>query len=191
MKPALDRSAWFRRFARNVALWLVPSAVAWLVLTPFYNVFLTKSTENLVRLTEGPAVTRLQVKDTHYFVVTRTDLPTSRGFLSSVRVTDTHFPLIMTLAFFLAVPAVSWRRRLENLGWASLISIFFHILSLLLWVKFVYVGNPQVRELEAYSSLQVNGWGLAKHLADLPFKFAMPLLLWSAFYIRQLLPTQR
>ena len=31
--------------------------------------------------------------------------------------------------------------------------------------------------------------GMAKHLADLPFKFGLPLGLWVAFYLRELLPS--
>ncbi|MEM9553465.1 MAG: hypothetical protein AAGC60_04350 [Acidobacteriota bacterium] len=177
---------WALRFAQRVMLWLIPVAVLWIAITPFYNRFLTQSAENLVRLTERPSVTRLQIKDTHYFVITRSDLPASQGFLDSVRVTDTHFPLLMLGAFFLAVPGIPWRRRLENLGWAVLIAIFFHIFSLFLWVKFIYATQLGDWSLENYGPLARNVWGLSKHLADLPFKLALPILLWAAFYFREL-----
>jgi hypothetical protein len=173
-----------------VAAWLIPVAVAWLFLTPYYNLFLTLSAENLVRLTESPAVTHLVVHDRHHLVITRTDLPSSRGWLHSVRTTDTHFPLILLGAFFLAVPGIPWRKRLENLGWALLISIFFHILSLFFIVKFVYATQLGSWSAEHYGSFARNFWGLSKHLIDLPFKFAMPLLLWAAFYLRHLLPNR-
>lgn len=177
------------RFVRGVILWLLPVAMLWLLATPLYNAFLTKSTENLVRLTENPKVTRLLAhEEHHYFLISRTDIPSSRGWLHSVRITDTHFPIIMMWAFFLAVPAVPWRKKLENLGWATLISIFFHIISLLFWVKFVYTTQLGAWSAEHYSSWQINFWGMSKHLLDLPFKFAMPLLLWAAFYIRLMLP---
>ncbi len=189
MKRAARRPAgdWSLRFARGVALWLLPAALLWTLATPFYNVFLTESAENLVRLTERPAVTVLHVHDEHHFVISRSDQPSSRGWLYSVRTTDVHFPLIMLIAFFLAVPGVPWRQRLENLGWALLIAVFFHILSLFLWVKFAYATQLGSWSLENYSAWQRNFWGMAKHLADLPFKFAMPLLLWAGFYLRQLM----
>lgn len=182
------RRAWASKFVRNVLIWLLPAAVVWVILTRFYNPFLTKGAENLVRLSEGPAVTRLHVKDVHYFVITRTDQPASRGYLNSVRVTDTHFPLIMTFAFFMAVPGVPLRKRLENLGWATLISVFFHILSLFLWVKFIYATQMGEWSAANYGAFQQNFWGLSKHLADLPFKLALPILLWASFYFKQLLP---
>ncbi len=182
------QGVWAYVFVRNVLLWLIPVAVFWLLLTPFYNRFLTQSTENLVRLGERPSVTRLQIHQTHHFLITRTDMPPARGSLGSVRITDTHFPLIMLGAFFLAVPGVPWRRRLENLGWAVLASVFFHILSLALWVKFIYSTQLGSWSAANYTPFWQNFWGLAKHLADLPFKFALPLGLWAAFYLRNLLP---
>lgn len=186
--PAADRRAFARRFAAGMALWLVPVALVWALATPFYNRFLTRATENLLRLAESPNVTRLAVTRTHYFLITRTDFPPSRGQVSSVRVTDTHFPLVMLGAFFLAVPGVGLRRRLGALGWAALISAFFHIVSLFFWVKFVYATQLGDWSAEHYGPWGQNFWGLGKHLLDLPFKFALPLILWAAFYLRLLLP---
>lgn len=181
-------ASWSRRFVLAAVLWLIPVAAIWSLLTPAYNTFLTESAENLVRLTESPRVTRLLVHDDHHLVVSRTDVASARGWLESVRTTDVHFPLVMLGAFFLAVPGVPWRQRFENLGWAALFSVFFHIVSLLFWVKFIYTTQLGEWSAEHYNAWQINFWGLGKHLLDLPFKFAMPLLLWSAFYLRELLP---
>lgn len=183
-----DRRNFAQRFLRGVLLWLVPVIVVWAVLTPAYNRFLTEATENLVRLTERPSVTRLAMSDPHRFVIRRADYATDRPFLGSVRVTDTHFPLIMLGAFFLAVPGVAMKKRLENLGWAALISIFFHIVALFFWVKFVYATQLEEWSLRNYGVFGRNFWGLGKHLIDLPLKFALPLALWAAFYLRRLLP---
>ena len=182
--------SWSWRFVLGVTLWLIPVAAVWSLLTPVYNRFLTESAENLVRLTESPRVTRLLAHDDHHLVVTRTDYATARGWLGSVRTTDVHFPLVMLGAFFLAVPGVAWRRRLENLGWATLISIFFHIISLLFWVKFIYTTQLGAWSAVHFDTWQINFWSLGKHLLDLPFKFALPLLLWTAFYLRELMPAR-
>lgn len=179
------RRGWATRFIRNVVLWLIPVAVVWLLVTPFYNRFLAQSAENLVRLTESPSVTRLDITETHSALVTRSDRA-SEGVLGSVRVTDVHFPLLMLGAFFLAVPGVPWRRKLENLGWATLLSIFFHIVNLFLWVKFIYATQLGQWSLEHYDAFLRNAWGLSKHLVDLPFKLALPILLWVVFYLREL-----
>lgn len=185
----MPRSEWARRFVVGVAVWLVPVAIAWIVLTPYYNRFLTTSAENLVRVAESPNVTRLTVHDRHHLVIQRSDysIP-DKPWLASIRTSDTHFPLIMLGAFFLAVPGVGWRRRLENLGWALLISVFFHIVSLFFRVHFVYATQLGEFSRENYGPLASNLWGISSHLLELPFKFALPFLLWAAFYVRQILP---
>ncbi|NJL27541.1 MAG: hypothetical protein HC897_06400 [Thermoanaerobaculia bacterium] len=185
--PQASPGSWYGRFVRNLLLAFVPVVVVWALVTPFYNVFLTRATENLVRMTESPRVTRLEVRKTHYFVITRTDFPTAKGFLESVRITDAHFPLLMLGVFFLAVPGVAWKRRLQNLGWGLLISVFFHIVLLLFWVKFVYSTQLGAWSLEHFGPFARNFWGLGKHLLDLPFKFALPFALWAAFYLGDLL----
>ena len=180
---------WSLRFVRAVLVWLIPVAVVWVLATPWYNAFLTTAGENLVRLTEDPSVTRLLFsEDKHHFLITRTDVASAKGPLGSVRITDTHFPLLMLWAFFLAVPGVPWRKRMENFGWATLIAIFFHIISLFCWVKFVYATQLGAWSAENYNTFQINFWGMAKHLLDLPFKLALPLVVWAAFYFRLLLP---
>lgn len=185
-----ERQVWVRRLVVGILLWLVPASLIWIALTPIYNPFLTQATENLVRMTESPSVTRLLNQAPHHFLISRTDVPSPKGWITSVRVTDTHFPMVMMIAFFLAVPGVPWKIKLQNLGWALLFLIFFHLFSLFLWVKFVYSTQLGEFSMTHYSALQRNVWGLSKHLADLPFKLGMPLILWTAFYLRQLLPSR-
>ncbi len=187
-QKANSQQTWPLRFTRGLLIWIVPIAAVWIFATPIYNRFLTKAAENLVRLTESPSVTRLQGSETHFFLITRSDMPMPRGYLAKVRVTDTHFTLIMLAAFFLAVPGVPMRKRLEPLGWAVLISVCFHILSLFLWVKFMYATQLGAWSMEHYGAFARNFWGMSKHLADLPFKFGLPVLLWAFFFLGEMLP---
>ena len=53
------KHSWSRRFVLRGVLWLIPVSLLWTLITPTYNVFLTTSAENLVRLTEDPNATRL------------------------------------------------------------------------------------------------------------------------------------
>ena len=53
--------SWASRFLRNLLLWAVPVTLVWILLTPYYNRFLTVSAERLLRLTESPAATGLTV----------------------------------------------------------------------------------------------------------------------------------
>lgn len=177
------------KLLRRAILWFVPAMLLWLLITPYYNLFLIGGTETLVRVSEDPSVTRLAPKETHYAVITRTDRPASKGAMGSFRVTDIHFPFLLLWALFLAVPGVPLKSRLEAVGWASLLLIFFHLTDAFLWVKFIYATQLGAWSAENYSSFQQNFWGLSKHVADLPVKFGLPLALWVAFYYRQLTRT--
>lgn len=178
------------RLVRNVLLWLLPVLALWLALTPVYDRFLMIAGGNLVRLVESPDVTELlpAAQDRHYAVIHRRDFPPSRANVSSFRVTDLHFHLVLLGALFLAVPGVPWRHRLASLGWAALAAVFFHLLLVLFWVKFVYATQLGAWSAEHYGAFARNFWGLGKHLLDLPFKLALPFALWAAFHLDLLLP---
>lgn len=186
-KAKPERELHLSRFLRRLLLWLLPVVAVWVFVTPFYNVFLVTAGENLSHLAESPNVTELSRRDVHRVVVERKDHPRAITGPLGFRVTDLHFPLVLLGALFLAVD-VPWRQRLENLGWAILISIFFHIALVFLWVKFLYATQMGSLSMELYGPLAREFWGMAKHLADLPVKLALPLALWAAFYLRRLLP---
>lgn len=185
--PPRDRRSWAGRLIRNILLWIVPVWLIWTVLTPVYNRFLKTAAENLLLLTESPNVSSLLVQDPHTTHIRRRDFPPSRSLVGTVRVTDLHFHLVLLAALFLAVPDVPWRERLANLGWAVLISVFFHLLLLFFWVKFVYATQLGSWSLAHYGPFARNLFGLGKHLLDLPFKLSLPLVLWAAFYIHRML----
>lgn len=176
--------SWAGRLVRNLLLWLLPAVAVWVLCTPFYNRFLALAGERLTRAGEFPAVTRLYIQDTHQVLVTRSDLSGKDGFVYRFRITDLHFNLILTVALFLAVPAVERRRRAENLGWALLISVVFHILIVFFFVKFVYSTQLGAWSNEHYGPVAQNLWGFGKHLLDLPFKLALPFILWAGFYFQ-------
>lgn len=181
-----DRRTWFSRFARNVLLALIPVIIVWVVVTPIYNRFLATAATNLTQLIESPNRTRLVSHDRHHAVVVRNDLSTPKGFLSSVRMTDLHFNWLMLGALILATPNLPLRRRLRDLGVATLALALFHVLLAFLWVQFILATQLGSWSLEHYGAFGRNGWGLAKHLADLPFKFGLPLALWVGFHLRAL-----
>ena len=190
MSSTVDRT-WPRRLVVGVFLGFIPAWIVWVAITPFYNRFLAVSAENLLHLTESPDVTSLlpqQNDPTHRVVVTRTDFPPASSKVHQVRVTDIHFHLVLLTALFLGVPGVPWGKKLSRLGAAALIAVFFHILLLFLWVKFVYATQLGEWSMQNYGAFSRNAYGLGKHLLDLPFKLALPLALWAGFYLRTLLP---
>lgn len=176
---------WVDRLVRGILLWAIPCAVVWVAITPLYNRLLAGWTERLVRLSERPAVSRVEMQDRHYSAVRRSDYAGDK-FLYRIRVTDIHFNLILTGALFAAVPGIAVKRRMTNLGWALFASLLFHILLFFFFVKFVYATQLGTWSAEHYGAFAQNFWGLGKHMLDLAFKFALPFILWVGFYYSEL-----
>jgi hypothetical protein len=186
MTTAPDRRAWFNRFVRNLLLALIPVAVVWTVITPWYNRFVATAGSNLVQLIESPNRTRLVPHDRHHAVVVRNDINTKKGFLSSIRTTDIHFNWIMFAVLVLATPTLPLSRRLRDLGVGTLAMALFHVVLAFLWVQFILTNQLGSWSTSNYGPFAQNAWGLAKHLADLPFKFGLPLAVWAALHLREL-----
>jgi hypothetical protein len=181
-----SRAAWAVRLARGVLLWAIPCGVVWVLATPIYNRLLAGWAERLVRLSERPAVSRVEMQDEHYAAIRRSDYAGDKH-LYRIRVTDLHFNLILTGALFAAVPGIERKRRLTNLGWALFASVLFHVLLFFFFVKFVYSTQLGAFSSQHYGAFAQNFWGLGKHMLDLAFKFALPLILWAGFYYREFL----
>jgi hypothetical protein len=187
MRP---RGSWAARLVRNTLLWLLPVWAVWSVLTPFYNRFLLTASENLLHITESPDVTDLVPMGRHDAWLTRRDLPPGKSLVHAFRVTDVHFHLVLLGALFLGVPGVPWRRKLENLGWAVLVTVFFDLFLCFFVVKAAYATRLGAWSLAHYGPFARNAWGLARHLFDLPFKLGLPLALWAVFYLERMLGEQ-
>jgi|HubBroStandDraft_3_1064219.scaffolds.fasta_scaffold192877_1 hypothetical protein len=187
-----SRPAWSpAALARNTLLWLLPVAVVWVLLTPFYNRLLLRCGEQLLHLAEHPAVTALPPRGAHDAYVQRLDFPPAKSLVYGFRVTDLHFPLVLLGALFLGVPGVPWRERLRNLGLALLATLAFDLVLVVFYVKACYAAQLGAWSLAHYGPVARNLYAQGKHLLDLPFKLALPLLLWCAFYLPRLLAARR
>ena len=184
-------TGWTQALTRRLLLWLPLSLLLWTLLTPAYNRFLIEATGNVVGLLERPNATRLERLDRHYMLVSRMDGTAGGQLPRKVRVTDVHFHLVLLAGLFLAVPGVPLRRRLANLGTASLVAVIFHIVDLFFWVRFLYATQLGAWSVANYGPIAQNFYGLGKHLLDLPVKLGLPLLLWGVYYFRELLPAPR
>jgi hypothetical protein len=174
------------RFALRVLAWSLPAALLWLLLTPFYNLFLVHAAERLVRLGERPSITQLELSRGHHAVITRSDTRAGGRLPYSFRITDVHFPLVLLLALLLAVPDLPGRERLSQLGYGLLLMAVFHVVDVLFWVKFAYATQLGDWSLRHYGPWARNFWGMGKHLLDLPVKLALPLLIWCWFHLGRL-----
>lgn len=179
--------SWAGRLVRNVLLWTIPAWAAWMLLTPVYNRFLLTAAENLLQISESPNVTDLFPRGRHDALIVRRDFPPAKSLVQSFRVTDLHFHLVLLAALFLAVPDVPWRKRLENLGWAVLVTVFFDLFLCFFVVKATYATRLGAWSLAHYGPFARNFYGLVRHLLDLPFKLGLPLLLWAGFYLGRML----
>jgi len=184
--PRPPRRGWAARLIRNSLLWMVPVAALWWLATPVYNRMLLSSAGGLLSLFEHPAVTELLAKGDHDAYVVRRDFPPARALVHPFHVTDVHFHLLLLGALFLGVPGLPWRERLGNLAIAALVTVVYDVLLVVFIVEFVYSTQLGAFSLAHYGAVARNFWGLGKHLLDLPFKLALPLLLWCAFYLPQL-----
>jgi hypothetical protein len=178
--------SWAGRLVRNVLLWTIPAWAAWTVLTPVYNRFLVVAAENLLQITESPDATDIYLKGQDAFVHRR-DLPPAKSLAHAFRVTDVHFHLVLLGALFLAVPGIPWKEKLENLGWAALVTVFFDLFLCFFVVKAAYATKLGAWSLAHYGPFARNAYGLTRHLLDLPFKLGLPLLLWSGFYLGRMM----
>jgi len=183
-----SRRDFARVFLGYFLFWTPSVLVVWFFLTPAYNLFLVRTTETLLHAAESPNVTRLTPYKKHHVVVTRTDLSTAKGKLTTIKVTDVHFPLILLGAFFLAVPGRPLPKRLAFLGWAVLIACGVHLLTLFCQVKSFYANGLGEWSTAHYGEFGRNFWGLSQHLLNIPVKLALPFVLWAAFYLDVLLP---
>jgi hypothetical protein len=181
--PRSTGSRWTRALIRNTLLLLIPVTVVWLLATPVYNRMLLSWSAGILHVFEHPRVTELPPRDPHHAYIQRLDFPPAKSLVFSFRVSDLHFPLILLGALFLAVPKVPWRERLANLGLAVFATALFDIALVILYVKFCYSNQLGAWSLAHYGVAARNLYGLAKHLFDLPFKLALPLLLWCGFYL--------
>jgi hypothetical protein len=185
-RAAPTGSGWVWRLIRNALLWTIPLTLLWVLATPIYNRILLQSAGTLLHLVERPVVTDLLAKGDDDAYVVRRDFPPSRSLVYPFRVTDIHFHLLLLGALFLGVPAVPWRERLGNLAVAALITVVYDEVLVFFVVKFAYATQLGAWSLANYGPFARNFYGLAKHLLDLPFKLALPLLLWCAFYLPNL-----
>ncbi len=177
----MERVDFARRLARNALLWILPMAILWVALTPFYNRILASSGEALLRLVESPNATRLYVRDRQVLRVTRADVGGGQTALGETRLSDFHFNWILLATLFLATPGVAPRRRARTLAWSAGALVSFHLLLVMFYVESLYANGLGDWSLRHYGALARNFWGLGKHLLDLPFKFALPFALWAGF----------
>jgi len=170
------------RFGWRLLFAFLPVLLVWLLASPLYNRFLTPLIEGTVRLFEIPDHTSLFLRDDALMMITRNDYGGGQGYLSEVRLADIHFNWLLWAALCLASAGVALKARLQRLAAGSLVLLLFHVLLGALFVGFVAATQKGDWSAAHFGPLSRNLLGLAKHIADLPLKLAMPLVLWVALF---------
>lgn len=182
---ARTSAPWIREFVLRVLLVLPLAGTVWALGVHPYNRLLCRSTEAVLHLFEKPDASRLDYRE-HSAHVRRLDFAGDRGYLYRIRVTDLHFPAFLAWTLLVATPRVSWNRRLRALGFSLPILFLFHVLQLGVFVQAVYATQLGAWSESHYGVWSRNFWGLANHVLDLAIKFALPLVLWAAWFLREL-----
>ena len=183
-EPSVTPARWTTLFARNL-LWALPVTVlVWVLITPLYNRFLVVSAESFVRMTEHPAQTHLDLREGEFAVASRRDFGTRAHDVTRGRVTDTHFNVLLLGAMFLAVPRITLCNASKSVLGAADRDVLPHPLALAAGQVHLRHSNGRLQPAH-FGPFARNAYGLLTQLMDLPFKFALPLILWTAFYLRR------
>jgi hypothetical protein len=175
------RFAW-TKLAKRLPLAFLPALAVWLALSPLYNRILTAGSENLLRVFESPDRSSFYLRDSGWMMVTRSDYGGGQGSLHEIRLADVHFNFLLWTAFAFATPAWALRARAKAWGSGLVVLALFHLALTALQAEFVYATQLGDWSTSHYGPFARNVIGLTKHVADLPLKLAMPLVLWVAFF---------
>jgi hypothetical protein len=154
----------------------------WLALSPLYNRILTVGSENLIRVFESPDRSSFYLRDSGWMMVTRSDYGGGQGSLHEIRLADVHFNFLLWTAFAFATPGLALGPRGKAWGSGLVVLALFHLVLTALQAEFVYATQLGEWSTSHYGPWARNVIGLTKHVADLPLKLAMPLVLWVAFF---------
>jgi hypothetical protein len=171
-----------RRFVLRLFAALPVVVLLWAAASPLYNRILAGLGEPLVRLFESPNRTTLYVRGYEQLMITRSDYGGGQGYLAEVRLPDLHFTWILFAALALATPGVEWAERGRRILFGAGLFVIFHLLLLFLRVEAVYATELGDWSLARYGRFAREAIGLAKHVADLPVKLALPFALWWGLF---------
>jgi len=174
---ALPKTAW--RTAGRLAAGFLLGLLLWLAFRSGYERMLAGGAESILRLTESPAVTRLEASGGE-ILVNRSDFPPSAP-RPGLPAADLHFNFVLLVALF-ALARRPWRG-----DWVA----SFLLASILLWVVHLTALVFQVRALYAtrlgewsavhYGAVARNFWATGFHFYQVAGRFAAPFALWWPF----------
>ena len=164
---------------RRLAVGLAAGILVWGIARPALDAVVTGGAEILLRAFEVPRVTRMVAVD-HRAEVRRADFR-SDSALPTVPLTPVHFNTVVLIALYLSLPRPFSRRRLERLLMGATVLYLTQVLNVWLHVKWIYATGLGEWSLAHTSDLWRNVVGFLRYFADLPGRFAAPVVIWLAF----------
>lgn len=164
-----------RRLALELSLGFAAGLALWLVIDPAWQRMLTGPIELLARVTESPAVTRLD-KVPEGIMVERSDF-SPRSPRPIIQARDLTFNVILLVALF----SIGKRFSDRNIGrFLIAMGLLFviHVLFVFVRIKAIYALQLGAWSVANYGIWSRNLWGFLDHFYRIVGIYAAPFLLW-------------
>jgi hypothetical protein len=174
---ALPRTA--LRTAGRLLVGFVAGVLLWLVLSPAYERTLAAVGQTLIRLTEWPAVTRLEARSGE-ILVERADFPPAAP-RPGLPAADLHFNFVLLVALFGLAPK-PWRGEwIARFAIAAVALWLVHLTAVVFEVRSVYATRLGAWSVAHYGAVARNFWAGGFHFYQVAGRFAAPFAIWWPF----------
>jgi hypothetical protein len=151
----------------------------WLAFSSGYERMLAGGAESILRLTESPAVTRLEARGGE-ILVNRSDFPPAAP-RPGLPAADLHFNFVLLVALF-ALARRPWRGDwLASFLLAGVLLWVVHLGALVFQVRSVYATRLGGWSAAHYGPVARNFWATGFHFYQVAGRFAAPFALWWPF----------
>jgi hypothetical protein len=167
------------RTASRLAAGFVTGLLLWIALFPAYERALAATAERLIRLTEWPAVTRLEARPGE-ILIERQDFPPAAP-RPGMPAADLHFNFVLLVALF-ALADRPWRGEwIARFLLASLLLWLVHLTAVVFEVRSIYATRLGPWSAAHYGAFARNVWAGGFHFYQIAGRFAAPFALWWPF----------
>ncbi len=167
------------RTAGRLAVGFLLGLVLWLAFSSAYERMLAGGAESILRLTEWPAVTRLEAGRGE-ILVSRSDLPPAAP-RPGLPAADLHFNFVLLVALF-ALARRPWRGDwVASFLLAAVLLWIVHLGALVFQVRSVYATRFGDWSAAHYGAVARNVWATGFHFYQIAGRFAAPLAIWWPF----------
>lgn len=151
----------------------------WWGLTPTYNAVVARPAEMILRVTERPPVTRIDVQG-RGLIINREDFP-PKSPRPGVPLSDLTFNVALVVALFAASRETFSNRNVVGFTLAMVVLYLTHIAGLVATIKSIYALKLGQWSVATYGPFARNFWGAAEHFYRLVGMYAFGFAVWWVF----------